>query len=217
MKRLLATLAVWGAVALASSSAHASLVTYNLSIDHCSGGGCGLPSGSSYGSITVDTTNTSSELVIVQLASGYQFHGGDNGLISLVFDATGISSVTPSPISSNTGATFTWASGSFHEDGFGTFNNEVDATNVGCTSGNQCGSTMQFTLHGTNIAWQTSSDGDPSVVFAADVTNGRQTGAIGGVVAAVPEPSTWAMMLLGFFGLGFLGYRGRSRRRLRIV
>ena len=24
---------------------------------------------------------------------------------------------------------------------------------------------------------------------------------------AVPEPSTWAMMLLGFFGLVFLGYR----------
>ena len=28
---------------------------------------------------------------------------------------------------------------------------------------------------------------------------------------AVPEPSTWAMMLLGFAGLGFIGYR-RARR-----
>jgi hypothetical protein len=27
------------------------------------------------------------------------------------------------------------------------------------------------------------------------------------VSAAIPEPSTWAMMLLGFAGLGFLGYR----------
>ena len=26
-------------------------------------------------------------------------------------------------------------------------------------------------------------------------------------VTAVPEPSTWAMMILGFLGLGFLGYR----------
>jgi hypothetical protein len=25
--------------------------------------------------------------------------------------------------------------------------------------------------------------------------------------ANVPEPSTWAMMLLGFAGLGFAGYR----------
>jgi hypothetical protein len=30
-------------------------------------------------------------------------------------------------------------------------------------------------------------------------------------VAAVPEPSTWAMMLLGFAGLGFMAYR-RSRK-----
>jgi hypothetical protein len=29
----------------------------------------------------------------------------------------------------------------------------------------------------------------------------------------VPEPSTWAMMLLGFAGLGFVGYR-RQRQRL---
>ena len=30
-------------------------------------------------------------------------------------------------------------------------------------------------------------------------------------VAAVPEPSTWAMMMLGFAGVGLLSYR-RSRR-----
>jgi hypothetical protein len=28
-----------------------------------------------------------------------------------------------------------------------------------------------------------------------------------GSVAAVPEPSTWAMMILGFVGLAFLNYR----------
>jgi hypothetical protein len=27
----------------------------------------------------------------------------------------------------------------------------------------------------------------------------------------VPEPSTWAMLLLGFAGLGFAGYRARKR------
>ena len=30
-------------------------------------------------------------------------------------------------------------------------------------------------------------------------------------VTAVPEPTTWAMMLLGFLGLGFLGYRKTSK------
>jgi hypothetical protein len=30
-------------------------------------------------------------------------------------------------------------------------------------------------------------------------------------VSAVPEPSTWAMMLLGFMGLGLMAYRCRSK------
>jgi outer membrane lipase/esterase len=30
-------------------------------------------------------------------------------------------------------------------------------------------------------------------------------------VAAVPEPSTWAMMLLGFAGIGFMAYRRKSK------
>jgi PEP-CTERM motif len=29
----------------------------------------------------------------------------------------------------------------------------------------------------------------------------------------VPEPSTWAMMLAGFAGLGFLGWRGSGKDR----
>jgi hypothetical protein len=30
------------------------------------------------------------------------------------------------------------------------------------------------------------------------------------IAAGVPEPSTWAMMILGFAGVGFLTYRGRK-------
>jgi hypothetical protein len=29
-------------------------------------------------------------------------------------------------------------------------------------------------------------------------------------VSAVPEPSTWAMMILGFAGVGFMAYRRRN-------
>jgi len=42
-------------------------------------------------------------------------------------------------------------------------------------------------------------------------TTGNPTGEIRGFLAAVPEPATWAMMLLGFAGLGF-AFR-RSRRK----
>jgi PEP-CTERM motif len=34
-------------------------------------------------------------------------------------------------------------------------------------------------------------------------------------VLTVPEPSAWAMMLLGFAGLGFVGYRQTRRAKLR--
>jgi hypothetical protein len=29
-------------------------------------------------------------------------------------------------------------------------------------------------------------------------------------ISAVPEPSTWAMMILGFAGVGYLAYRRRN-------
>ncbi len=33
-----------------------------------------------------------------------------------------------------------------------------------------------------------------------------------GAASAVPEASTWAMLILGFAGLGFAGYRGSNKR-----
>jgi hypothetical protein len=37
------------------------------------------------------------------------------------------------------------------------------------------------------------------------------------VAPAVPEPSTWAMMILGFAGIGFMAYRRRSKPALMVV
>ncbi len=36
-------------------------------------------------------------------------------------------------------------------------------------------------------------------------------------ISAVPEPSTWAMMILGFCGLGFMAYRRKSKPALMAV
>ena len=42
--------------------------------------------------------------------------------------------------------------------------------------------------------------------------NGEATVFYGGVALAnVPKSSTWAMMLLGFAGLGFAGYRAARK------
>jgi hypothetical protein len=37
------------------------------------------------------------------------------------------------------------------------------------------------------------------------------------VAGAVPEPATWAMMLLGFFGVGFLAYRRKGQGSVRLA
>jgi hypothetical protein len=42
--------------------------------------------------------------------------------------------------------------------------------------------------------------------------DGSQTQAQ--LLGGVPEPSTWAMMLLGFAGIGFMAYRGKSKPAL---
>jgi hypothetical protein len=58
------------------------------------------------------------------------------------------------------------------------------------------------------------------LVINAGSTSGELAGQISNVVtgvAAVPEPSTWAMMLLGFAGIGFMAYRSKNNVVFRIV
>jgi hypothetical protein len=59
-------------------------------------------------------------------------------------------------------------------------------------------------------------DGKPSAIsvyFNADNPVSIQRGnvEIATVTGAVPEPSTWAMMILGFAGVGFMAYRRRNQ------
>jgi hypothetical protein len=55
---------------------------------------------------------------------------------------------------------------------------------------------------------------DPFAFFTD--TNGN-TFSIAAVAPAVPEPSTWAILLLGFAGLGFMAYRRKSKPSLMAV
>jgi len=72
--------------------------------------------------------------------------------------------------------------------------------------------------------------GDYQLMISGDVT-GQNGGLFGGglvgyggalattealvVAPAVPEPSTWAMMILGFAGVGFMAYRRKNQIAVR--
>jgi hypothetical protein len=64
-----------------------------------------------------------------------------------------------------------------------------------------------------------ATSGDTAISFIETASNdgGNNDALIDGVsfqgpsvTSAVPEPSTWAMMILGFCGLGFVAYRRKS-------
>ena len=50
--------------------------------------------------------------------------------------------------------------------------------------------------------------GDPLTLYITDGVNGEADGLFAAIT--VPEPSTWAMMLLGFGGLALLALRRGS-------
>jgi uncharacterized protein (TIGR03118 family) len=61
-----------------------------------------------------------------------------------------------------------------------------------------------------------ASGGSPNVLFFADGINGENDGLFGSISAAVPETSTWTMMLAGFGLLAAFAARG-GRALARLV
>jgi len=57
---------------------------------------------------------------------------------------------------------------------------------------------------------------DPSLV-AQGYSIITSDGIGNSMASAVPEPSTWAMMILGFAGIGFMAYRRKSKPALMTV
>ena len=82
---------------------------------------------------------------------------------------------------------------------------QIDAATFVASAGNQDHS-ISGSLSGSSQF--SLSDQGPLLLDAGATVSGSQDVS----VAIVPEPSTWAMMAIGFVGLGFAGYR---RARLR--
>ena len=117
-------------------------------------------------------------------ASGYQY--------SSFFEITGTYSAASSVNASIT-----------HDDGFSIY---IDGVLLAADPGPTTAVKTSFVLdQGTHtfLIDYVTDNGTPSV-FNFDAPSAT-------LQAAVPEPSTWAMMILGFMGVGFMAYRRKSQ------
>ena len=112
-----------------------------------------------------------------------------------------------------TGQTLQANTGTFNRDGTGPFSFGISCTTCG---NGVLGITSDLVLSIANATIADVTAGNPINIFVADVFSGQtgNTGPVDAGIAAVPEPSTWAMLLLGFAGMGFMAYVRKSKPAL---
>jgi hypothetical protein len=84
---------------------------------------------------------------------------------------------------------------------------------------------VSFTTTGDafNIGWDAATN-EYEIAQMSTNPSGFAPGLPGGInltitdlTAAVPEPSTWAMMILGFAGVGFMAYRRKNQMAFNVA
>jgi hypothetical protein len=222
-----------GAVALAGG---ANAATYLLNQDACSST-CIVAPATSAGSITV-TSIVGGLHIDVDLAANLFFNQAGRGHDALGFDLTASPAVTlqnikdtHDGIAADEVATLQFGTPPISESSGGGFNAHSFGTNAGWDYGLDWhgvannGSIfatgineMSFDVIGSGLTLG-SNGGAPPIFFTVDVARLNSdhvvvaTGVVGAtlVTGGVPEPASWALMILGFGGVGAV------LRRRRIV
>jgi len=223
--RLLAAVAA-GAMLLGGATAASAATniagetaTYNLNVADPA---AGFGSVTSYGTISVFELAANELQVTVTLNPLFDFHEGNSNHPALAFNiaGTGLDFEFVAPASGNTGAAQFAFGGAVTSAGFGSFNHSLTLTDPKPPP-NPFTGPLEFTVASTGALDITSftpdAVGGQDIYFTTDLikngTNPGLTGNVGAtlVTGGVPEPATWAMMIIGFGGVGALARRRRPR------
>jgi hypothetical protein len=176
------------------------------------------PDGTSLGQVfTGTTTGGVSFEVVTPTAAGASVlqQGGDfvgqfstNTLLVFVGQTGPTDIIFLTPISSISGF-------GLEDNLFGPFSATLTATDInGNVLGTDTYSSVSANAPGTLPSFSFAA---PGIFEIALTSTNDSLGYALGSVGAVPEPSTWAMMILGFLGVGFVAYRRNNNRSLRLA
>jgi hypothetical protein len=192
----------FAALALTAGMATAaSADTYNLNVS------AAFPNGVTYGVVTT-TQNGANVDVSVVLSSGFHFvKTGNHDSFTFNSNDSTLSASDVVSIAPNTVSAFSPGS----NPAFGSYSIGMECGSCGNGGAGQLGGTLAFTVLNTNLSnFVNNASG---YVFSADIIGDGVTGAVGagvtGGAPGVPEPATWAMMIMG---MGMVGAGMRMRR-----
>jgi len=205
-----ASVALGSALATGFAPTDAQAAVYDLLVSECSPG-CGS---APWGTVTVLPDADSKSLdITVALNAAFRFHENpDANHHALAFSLIGDPAVTLSNLSSG----FTRNTAHLKAPPFGTFDYAINCT--GCGHGYNGGLTGPLSFEVTPLSGSLTPSSLASnvyhlqnIFFTTDiVASSGLTGNIGAVTSGVPELSTWAMMIIGFGGVGLQVRRRNS-------
>jgi hypothetical protein len=199
--------------AFAATPAAATVMeTFSISVDGSSGSSLGT---APYGTVTVTDNGDGTLTFVESLLSGYGIHETTSDQHdAFAFSIIGDPALTITGLPSGFTAQNTTSSSSNTQPPFGTFQTQITCATSACGHGSPgYTSPLSFTVAATGTTLTLASlgynvVGSNNIYFSTDLvyTSGRNsfTGNAGAVLTtpAVPEPTTWAMLLVGFGGMG---------------
>jgi hypothetical protein len=207
-------IAATAACALAAAGS-AQATTYFFVVDGCTGG-CGASPTTPVGTVVTSQEAPGVIDVLVTLTNGGAFHDTDDRQHhALAFDLSGTPTITVSDLGTPFTANGSQASSTVDDAGLGTFEYVINFPKV--KGAVPVETSFSFDITGPGVTLD-SFVSNGTAYFGSDIWAGPlQTGNTGNVGAlpgagpGVPEPATWAMMIVG---MGLAGTALRRRRTL---